>query len=349
MKITTSIKPLENSEIEITGEINAADFSAFKTKALTNLNQQAKIDGFRPGHVPEAVLIQTLGEDAILFEMADLALREAYPQIIIDEKIDALGRPNIQITKIAKDNPLGFKIITAVHPVVTFGDYKKAVKKVLAEPLEVAVVTDEDVAKVLEEVRQNYAHHEYHQAHPEDNNHDHSELPLPKLTDEFAKKVGPFADLADLQTKIKANLTTEKEREQANKRRVKVIDALVSETTVVPPQILIDHELDSMLSELKGRIEAAGLKFDDYLAHLKKTETEVRDGWKDEAKKQVTIALAIAEIAKVEKIEISTDDLERDTKGLMEQYKDINPDRARDYVANLLINQKVLAYLEGLK
>lgn len=349
MNLTVTVNQLENSEVEIIGEIAAADFANFRAKAIANLNGEAKIDGFRPGHVPEAVLVQTLGDDAILMEMADLALREAYPEIILEHKVDALGRPDIQITKIAKDNPLGFKIKTAVSPKVDLGNYKDAVKKALSEKVEVIPVTDKDLEQVLTEIQKNYAHQEYHRANPDVHNHDHGELPLPEITDEFATKVGKFTDLADMKAKITDNLKFEREREAANKKRIKVVEALVCATTVTPPQILIDHEQNTMMSELKGRIEAAGLNFTDYLTHIKKTEDEVRDGWKDEATKQVKIGLAINEVAKQEKIEPTTEEVESETKKLMEHYKDIPEDRARDYVANLIINQKVLTFLEGLK
>lgn len=349
MNLTVTVNQLENSEVEIIGEIATADFASFRAKAITNLNGEAKIDGFRPGHVPEAVLVQTLGDDAILMEMADLALREAYPEIILEHKIDALGRPDIQITKIAKDNPLGFKIKTAVSPKVDLGNYQDAVKKALAEKVEVAPITDADLEQVLTEIQKNYAHQEYHKNNPEDHGHDHPELPLPEINDEFATKVGKFTDLADMKAKITDNLKFEREREAANKKRIKVVEALVSTTTVTPPQILIDHEQNTMMSELKGRIEAAGLNFADYLTHIKKTEEEVRDGWKDEATKQVKIGLAINEVAKQEKIKPTTEEVESETKKLMEHYKDIPEDRARDYVANLIINQKVLTFLEGLK
>jgi len=67
---------------------------------------------------------------AILEEMAELALSKIYPEIIIKEKIDAIGRPEISITKLAKDNPLEFKIITSVLPEVKLGDYKKIAKEI---------------------------------------------------------------------------------------------------------------------------------------------------------------------------------------------------------------------------
>lgn len=110
--------------MEISGELEGAYFNSFRPKAVEVLGRNAVIDGFRPGHVPEQVLAAKLGEEKILFEMAELALAEIYPAIIEEKKIDALGKPDITITKLAMNNPLGFKITTAVMPVFELPDYR---------------------------------------------------------------------------------------------------------------------------------------------------------------------------------------------------------------------------------
>ena len=126
MKITK----LEKSRVEIVGSMLADEFAKFRHKALENINNEVTIDGFRKGKVPENVLVSKVGDMAILEEMAELALSKIYPEIIIKEKIDAIGRPEISITKLAKDNPLEFKIITSVLPEVKLGDYKKIAKEI---------------------------------------------------------------------------------------------------------------------------------------------------------------------------------------------------------------------------
>jgi len=133
------IKKLPKSEVEITGEIPADEFERAFSKAMTELNQKAGIPGFRPGHVPENVLIEKVGEAAILEEAAEIALREAYPKMLEENKIEAIGRPEITITKIARKNPLGFKIKTAVLPEITLPDYKKIAGEAMTAKEEVKV------------------------------------------------------------------------------------------------------------------------------------------------------------------------------------------------------------------
>ena len=130
-----TIKKLEGSRVEITGTVPADVFSSFRSKALQNINDQVTIDGFRKGKVPENILVSKVGEMAVLEEMAELALAKTYPQIIVAEKIDAIGQPEISITKIAAGNPLEFKAVTTVLPEIKLGDYKKIAKKEMAKNL----------------------------------------------------------------------------------------------------------------------------------------------------------------------------------------------------------------------
>src|SRR3989344_7497163 len=110
MKIT--VKKLPKSEVEIEGEIETEIFENYFAKALKKLGENLKLDGFRKSKIPENVLLANIPEINILEEMAELALAEHYPKIIEDEKIDAISRPEIVITKLARKKPLGFKIKT---------------------------------------------------------------------------------------------------------------------------------------------------------------------------------------------------------------------------------------------
>ncbi|MCX6731551.1 MAG: trigger factor, partial [Candidatus Parcubacteria bacterium] len=138
------IKLLPGSEVEITGEISAEDFEHERAHAIIHLSEDIKIDGFRPGKAPEKVIIDKIGERNILDKMAVLTLQREYSKIIAEKKIKAIGRPSITITKIAVNNPLGFKIKTYVMPEVELPDYKKI--KVLEKIIELAKV---DIPKIL--------------------------------------------------------------------------------------------------------------------------------------------------------------------------------------------------------
>ena len=127
------ITKLPKSEVEIEGEIEGEIFETYFARALKKLGGDLEIPGFRKGKAPENILLANLGEMKILEEMAALAFGEHYPKILEENKIEAIGRPEISITKLARKNPLGFKIKTAVLPEVKLPDYKKIAKKAKEE------------------------------------------------------------------------------------------------------------------------------------------------------------------------------------------------------------------------
>ena len=140
MKI--AIKKLPNSEIEIEGELDSDLFETYFAKAVKKIGENLELDGFRKGKVPENILLSKVPEIQILEEMAELALSEQYPKILeglpaqAGEKIntlDVIGRPEISITKLARRNPLGFKIRTAVVPEVKLPDYKKIAQEIISK------------------------------------------------------------------------------------------------------------------------------------------------------------------------------------------------------------------------
>src|ERR1035437_1353763 len=154
------VTKLLNSEIEIEGEIDAELFESYFTKALKKIGETLKLDGFRQGKIPEGVLLSKIPEISILEEMAEMALAENYPKIIADEKLDAISRPEISITKLARKNPLGFKIKTAVMPSIKLPDYKNIAKKVIGDVTDAEkniVVTDEDLENTIMDIRKSRA------------------------------------------------------------------------------------------------------------------------------------------------------------------------------------------------
>jgi len=154
------IKRLPQSEIEITADMPATVFDVYRQAALKNINESITIDGFRKGNVPEKVLLAKVGEKTVLEEMAELALSDAYPAIVIDHTLDPVGRPEISITKMAVGNPLEFKIRTAIMPEVKLGDYKKIAKEAFALKSETNKKdgTDEKSAVSEKEIDEALAH-----------------------------------------------------------------------------------------------------------------------------------------------------------------------------------------------
>ena len=149
----------EGSQIKIVGEILYAELEKERSAALKKLGQNIEMDGFRKGHVPENILVEKIGEMTLLSEMAERAMAKVYPEILKTNTIDAIGYPQIQITKIAKDNPLGFTATVAVLPDIKLPDYK-AIASELNKEKESTDVTDEELAQQIKDIQRQKAAYE---------------------------------------------------------------------------------------------------------------------------------------------------------------------------------------------
>ena len=364
-----------NSTVKITGEIPFAEMNKHRPKALANLGKGVKIDGWRKGHLSEEKLVQHLGEMAILNEMARLTMSKIYPDLVKVYNLSVIGLPEISITKLAKDNPLGFSISTAVVPEIKLPNYKEIAASVKKEA-DAEAITDAEVDKQIENIMHQKIAYERIQKKavtgkgakiksdgfgtatelptPESEAIKNKavgdgELQLPELTDDYVKSLGKeqqFSSVAEFKKFIRQGLETEKKQVANQRRRARITDAIIDKTDIALPQILIDSETDQMMAQLEEDLKQANLNLKDYLSHLKKTESDLKREWREAAKRRAELQLVLNEIAKVEKIEPNQSELDKQVKLLLEQHKEADEASVRIYVASVMRNELVMKQLE---
>ncbi len=339
-KRKVEIKKLPGSRIEIKTSVSADDFDRTRSEAIKHIGKDAELPGFRKGHVPEKILISKIGEGALLEEMAEIAISRAYPEIIVAEKIDALGKPEIHITKIAHGNPLEFSITTAIFPEINLPDYKALARKA-GKKTDPVVVTDEDIEKTLEQIRRMRRDQEARQ----DGSTVDETLPLPEIDDAFAQTLGEFNTAEELKTKLRENIQLEKGREAEDKRRIAVMDAIAEATKLELPDVIVDQETRRMEDELTQDIARMGLDMEGYLKAVKKTKGEMWASWRPDAVKRAKIQMLIGKIADVEKLEPDLETLARDAKAMEDRYPEAPKERVHQYAHMLLTNEKVFKFL----
>lgn len=349
----TQTTKLPKSEIEITGELEADAFEAYYARALKKIGENVKLDGFRDGKVPESVLASKIPEIAVLEEMAQMALNEHYPKILEAEKIDAISRPEISITKLARKNPLGFKIKTAVLPQIKLPDYKKLAKKVTEEITDAeknTEVTEEDMENTIMDIRKARAPKINIKDVPDKAEGEAGKIPepeLPEFTEEFVKGLGPFESIEDFKTQLRENLKIEKTNTLKEKTRIKIIEKIIDGSEVELPDILVEIELDKILYKMESDITQMGLKFEDYLVHLNKKREDLRGEFRSDAEKKAKLALVLNEIAKAEKIVADKEAVAKEVAHILEHYKDADPERAEMHAENVLTNEMIFNFLEN--
>ncbi|MSU60724.1 MAG: trigger factor [Candidatus Staskawiczbacteria bacterium] len=149
----TELKKLKNSEVEINFELDEKEFEEYLQKALEHLKEHVKVDGFRKGNVPKEMVEKRVGQENVLMEAGDLAVKKTYSKFVVDNKLEPIGDPDVQIVKIAKGNPFLFKVIVAVLPEVELPDYKEIVASVKVGKVEVDEKEIEEAIVYLQKSR----------------------------------------------------------------------------------------------------------------------------------------------------------------------------------------------------
>lgn len=104
--------------------------------------------------------------------------------------------------------------------------------------------------------------------------------------------------------KDKTDETSREKKEQT------VIKALLENIKIDIPQILIEEEADSRLSNLLGRLEKLGLALESYLTSIGKKAEDLRADYAIQAKEAIALDLILTKIAEAENLKIDQKDVE---------------------------------------
>ncbi len=143
---------------------------------------------------------------------------------------------------------------------------------------------------------------------------------LPALDDEFAKDVSEFDTLKELKASIKERLEKQnKEREKYEKQDA-VIKAVVDTMKVDIPSGMIEMETENMMQDMEQRMSYQGLKVEQYLKMIDKSEEEFKKDYEPQAIASIKSRLALEAVIKAEKIEASEEEIKAKIEEMAKNY-----------------------------
>ena len=121
MKINN--KKLENAIVELTVAFDSEEWKATQEKALDKLAKNVKIDGFRPGKAPAAMVRARVSKASVLGEATDMILQTKFVEILTEANVEPVAQPALSVQKVDADE-LEVQILVPVKPQVELGEYK---------------------------------------------------------------------------------------------------------------------------------------------------------------------------------------------------------------------------------
>jgi len=146
---------------------------------------------------------------------------------------------------------------------------------------------------------------------------------VPEVNEEFFQdlSIEGVTDQASLEKFIKEDLTARKEYEIENKYIDSLLEALVKETEVEVPEAMIQEEVDRILNQFAEQMKMQGIDMNYYYQLTNTTEDALKEQMRGEAEKRVISRLALEEVAKQEKLDISDEDASKEAEVMAQRYQ----------------------------
>jgi len=137
---------------------------------------------------------------------------------------------------------------------------------------------------------------------------------LPDLDDEFAKSQGDFESLVVLREVISEQLARQLEDRARQEVENNALTAILAGTQVDLPESLVDQIAAGGFDRFQQRLEAEGLSLEAFTEIAQVSEDDVRANERVRAEAALKLELTLAEIGRLEDMELTDDDLEAEIK-----------------------------------
>lgn len=153
--------------------------------------------------------------------------------------------------------------------------------------------------------------------------HEVKEVKVPELDKDFFEDLGmEGVDTKEkLEAKISESILTNKESELENKYIDELLEAAAKDTEVDIPEVMIDDELERMISQYDSHLRSQGINLEQFYKFTNSDEEALKSQMRPEAARRVKHRLMLEEIAKQEKIEISDEEANKEAERLAENYQ----------------------------
>lgn len=143
---------------------------------------------------------------------------------------------------------------------------------------------------------------------------------LPVLDDEFAKDVSEFDTLEELKADTKKKLEEKTEQEKDQYVREQLVLKAAENAEIDLPVVMVEHELDQMVSEFGQRLQYQGMTLELYYQFSGMDESQLRDQLRADATSRVRTSLTLEAIGKAENIEATEEDVNEELNKLAGVY-----------------------------
>lgn len=151
-----SVEQVGPCQAKVKFSVPGDEFQGTLRRALQEAGKNAKMKGFRPGHVPVQIIEKHYGVQ-IRHETIQHFVNQAYERAVKENKLKVVGfqRVNLDEVKVLEGTDFDHAFEISLRPEITLGDYKGVKVESELEP-----VMDQEVDAAIENVKLQQSHPE---------------------------------------------------------------------------------------------------------------------------------------------------------------------------------------------
>ena len=144
---------------------------------------------------------------------------------------------------------------------------------------------------------------------------------LPAVDDDLIKDGTDFDTVEEFKEDAKKRLTEQRTKAADDAVEEQLVDGLIACMEADIPEAMIENTINDRIQDFSYRLQAQGLSMEMYLQYTGMDQKAFRDGFREQAEKQVKVRLALETVAKLENIEATEEDIEAEYAKFAEQYQ----------------------------
>ncbi|GAQ55004.1 trigger factor [Streptomyces acidiscabies] len=149
----SAVETLNPTRVRLSIEVPFEELKDSLDAAYKKINQQVTVKGFRKGKIPARIIDQRFGRGAVLEEAVNDALPKFYTEAVNEAELSVLGQPEVDITELKDGETLNFTAEVDVRPALELpADFSS-----IEVEVDAVEVTDEDIEKSVEQLRERFA------------------------------------------------------------------------------------------------------------------------------------------------------------------------------------------------
>ena len=144
----STLETLSPTRVRLDVKVPYSELGEYVDAAYKKVGASVTIPGFRKGKVPNAMIDQRVGRQAVIDEAINFAIQDFYVAAARENDVLVVGRPTVDAIDFVDNEKLDFSVEVNVRPDVTLPDFSKI--EISVDNVE---VSDKDIDEQIDELR----------------------------------------------------------------------------------------------------------------------------------------------------------------------------------------------------